>query len=242
MPSARQIEVDEPSDEQPVDLYSLIREIHGSYIHSLGSLHGRGTVLFAEGEPARGVFILRTGRATVSISSSEGRIVMLRTAQAGDVLGLSSVLRNGAYDATVKTLEPCRTDFISRVELVALMQQSQAGAQVIVKLLSQELTELTDRAKSLLLPQTASGRLAKLLLAWSNGHGNGKGNGNGYGSDTSHTARLDKIFTHEEIAQMICSSRETVTRLLATLSRKQVITVMPDSILIRDRMALEKLV
>ena len=232
MPSARQIEVDEPSGEQPVDLYSLIREIHGSHIHSLNSLHSRGTVLFAEGEPARGVYILRTGRATVSISSSEGRIVMLRTAQAGDVLGLNSVLRNGAYDATVKTLEPCRTDFISRVELVALMQQSQAGAQVILKLLSQELTELTDRAKLLLLPQTASGRLARLLLAWSNGNG----------SDTSHTVRLDKIFTHEEMAQMICSSRETVTRLLATLSRKQVITVMPDSILIRDRMALEKIV
>lgn len=167
---------------------------------------------------------------------------MLRTAQAGDVLGLSSVLRNGAYDATVKTLEPCRTDFISRVELVALMQQSQAGAQVIVKLLSQELTELTDRAKSLLLPQTASGRLAKLLLAWSNGHGNGKGNGNGYGSDTSHTARLDKIFTHEEIAQMICSSRETVTRLLAALGRQQILCVTSDSILIRDRLALEKIV
>ena len=232
MPSARQIEVDEPSDEQPVDLYSLIREIHGSNIYSLNSLHGRGTVLFAEGEPARGLYILRTGRATVSISSSEGRIVMLRTAQDGDVLGLNSVLRNGAYDTTVKTLEPCRTDFISRVELVALMQQSQAGAQVIVKLLSQELTELTDRAKSLLLPQTASGRLAQLLLAWSNGNG----------SDTSHTVRLDKIFTHEEIAQMICSSRETVTRLLATLSRKQVIAVMPDSILIRDRLALEKIV
>ncbi|HEX7331697.1 MAG TPA: Crp/Fnr family transcriptional regulator [Pyrinomonadaceae bacterium] len=233
MPSARHIEVDPLSNGQTdADLYSLLHEIHGAHIHNLNSLHCRGTVLFAEGEPARGIYILRTGRATVSISSSEGRIVMLRAAQAGDVLGLNSVLRNGSYDATVKTVEPCRTDFISRVELIGLMQQSQAAAQVILRVLSRELTELTDRAKSLLLPQTASGRLAKLLLAWSNG----------YGSDTSHTVRLDKIFTHEEIAQMICSSRETVTRLLATLSRKQVITVMPDSILIRDRLALEKLV
>ena len=109
-------------------IYSLIREIHGSNIGNLNSLHGRGTVLFAEGEPARGVYILRTGRATVSISSSEGRIVMLRMAQAGDVLGLNSVLRNCSYDTTVKTLEPCRTDFISRVELIELMQQSQAGS------------------------------------------------------------------------------------------------------------------
>ena len=225
MPSARQIEVDQPSGRpSDPDLYSLVREIHGSNIHNLNSLHGRGTVLFAEGEPARGVYILRTGRATVSISSSEGRIVMLRMAQAGDVLGLNSMLRNCFYDTTVKTLEPCRTDFISRVELISLMQQSQAGAQTILKILSRELTELTDRAKLLLLPQTASGRLAKLLLDWTNGNGS-----------------VDRVLTHEEIAQMICTSRETVTRLLAILNRQQVIRVTANSILIRDRAALEKL-
>lgn len=149
---------------------------------------------------------------------------MLRMAQAGDVLGLNSVLRNCSYDTTVKTLEPCRTDFISRAELIELMQQSQAGAQAILKILSRELTELTDRAKLLLLPQTASGRLAKLLLDWTNGNGS-----------------VDRVLTHEEMAQMICSSRETVTRLLATLSRQHVIRVTADSILIQDRLALEKI-
>ena len=225
MPSARQIEVDQPSNGQAdVDLYSLVRETHGSNIHNLNSLHGRGTILFAEGEPARGVYILRTGRATVSIASSEGRIVMLRMAQAGDVLGLNSVLQNGSYDVTVKTLEPCRTDFISRVELISLMQQSQAGAQTTLKILSRELTELTDRAKLLLLSQTASGRLAKLLLDLTNGNGS-----------------VDRVLTHEEIAQMICSSRETVTRLLASMSRRKIIQITSDSFLIRDCTALERM-
>jgi CRP/FNR family transcriptional regulator len=150
---------------------------------------------------------------------------MLRMAQPGDVLGLNSVLRNCFYDMTVKTLEPCRTDFISRVELMSLIQQSQAGAQTTLKLLSRELTELTDRVKLLLLPQTAAGRLAKLLLNWSNGNGS-----------------VDRVLTHEEMAQMICSSRETVTRLLAALGRQQILCVTSDSILIRDRLALEKIV
>ena len=224
MPSARQIEVDKPSTQTDADLYSLVHEIRGSNVYNLNSLHGRGTILFAEEEPARGVYVLRTGRATVSISSSEGRIVMLRIAQAGDVLGLNSVLRNCAYDATVTTLEPCRTDFISRVELLALMQQSQAGAQAILQLLSRELTELTERAKLLLLPQTATGRLAKLLLDGSNGNNS-----------------VDRFLTHEEIAQMICSSRETVTRLLASLSRRKIIQITSDSFLIRDCSALERM-
>jgi CRP/FNR family transcriptional regulator len=233
MPSAQQRKIEEPSgltaDQQRVDL--LLHTIRASNVGNLNSLHGRGRTLFAEGEAARGVYILRTGRATVSITSSEGRVVMLRLAQAGDVLGLNSVLRNCSYDTTVKTLEPCRTDFISRVELIELMRQSQAGAQAVVNLLSRELTELTDRTKLLLLPQTARGRLAKLLLEWTRANG----------SDGSRTVRLDKVFTHEEIAQMICSSRETVTRLLAGLSKQQVIRVTADSIFICDRLVLEKI-
>ena len=235
MPRAQRKQIEKPldvsADEPRADLAVLLHATHSANLGRLNSLHGRGRVLFAEGELARGAYILRTGRATVSITSSEGRVVMLRLAQAGHVLGLNSALRNGTYDTTVKTLEPCRTDFIPRVELIELMQQSQAGAQAVLNLLSGELTELTDRAKLLLLPQTVRGRLAKLLLEWTNGHS----------SDASHTVRLHKVFTHEEMAQMICSSRETVTRLLASLSKQQVIRVTTDSILICDRLALEKL-
>lgn len=235
MPSAQQREINKPlrvtAEQQQADLSTLLIAMRSSHIGNLNSFHSRGRVLFAEGEQARGIYILRTGRAAVSISSSEGRVVMLRIAKSGDVVGLNSVLRNCSYDTTVRTLEQCRTDFIPRSELIGLIQQSHAGAQAILNILSRELTELTDRAKLLLLPQTVSGRLAKLLLEWSNESG----------SDTSRTVRLDRVFTYEEIAQMICSSRETVTRLMGNLARQQVIHITSDSILICDRPALEKL-
>src|ERR1044071_9993301 len=145
MPSAQQREIENPLrvtvEYQESDLPSLLQAIRSSHIGNLNSLHSRGQVLFAEGEQARGIYILRTGRAAVSITSSEGRVVMLRLAEAGDVLGLNSVLRNGSYDTTVKTLEPCRTDFIPRAELIGLMEQSEAGAHAILKILSRELTE-----------------------------------------------------------------------------------------------------
>lgn len=232
MPSAQQKEL-EPApataDRKQTDLHGLLREIHAT--KNLNALHRRGTVLFAEGEASRGVYMLRSGRATVSISSSEGRVVMLRIAHAGDVLGLNAVLRNLPYDTTVKTLEPCLTDFISRAELMEFMHRSDAGVQAVLSVLSLELAELTNRAKCLLLPQTVIGRLAKLLLEWAKPNG----------PDTAGTLRVDRAFTHEEMAQMICSSRETVTRLLTTLSKQSMIRVTPDSILIRDRLALEKL-
>ena len=225
MPSAQYVELDEPAGAPATaNLHSLLREIHASNISYLNSVHGRGKVLFTEGEAARGVHILRTGRAKISISSSEGRIVIPRVAQPGDVLGLNSVLRSSSYDATVETLEPCRTDFIPRSQLLELIEKSHEGARAILKILSHELTELTERTKSLLLPQTAGARLARLLLEWS-----------------TKSVRIDRVFTHEEIAQMIGSSRETVTRLLATMTRRKVIEITSGSILIRDSAALERM-
>ena len=233
MPSAQTKPFDEPSgktDRQPEDLQSLLNELRSSNGNYLNSVHGRGVVLFAEGEPVRGLYIMRSGRATVSISSSEGRVVMLDIAEAGDMLGLNSVLRNDVYDTTVKALEPCRTDFIPRAQLMEFLEESEAAARAMLKILSRELNKLTERAKLVLLPVTVSGRLARLLLEWSKENG----------TQNSHSLRLDKVLTHEQIAQMICSSRETVTRLLAAFSRQQVIRVSSDNIVINDRLALEK--
>jgi CRP/FNR family transcriptional regulator len=225
MLSAQHVETDKLS-EKPLsgDLQLLLDQCHASHVRYLDSVHRRGKVLFSEGESARGVYLLRAGRAAVSISSSEGRVITLRMAHAGGVLGLNSVLRSSAYDTTVKAIEPCRTDFIPRADLLELMGTSQAGANAILNLLSHELDELTARTRSLLLPQTASARLAKLLLEWGR-----------------QSVRIDRIFTHEEIAQMICSSRETVTRLLASLSRRKIIEVNTDSIHIRDYGTLQKI-
>ena len=225
MPSAQEIQTDDVGPAATrTDLRSLLHAIHSSNYSKLSLLHPRGKVLFAEGESARGVFILRTGRATVSISSSEGRLVILRIAQPGAVLGLNSALRNAPYNTTIKIIEPGRTDFIPRKQLVELLQSDQLAAHAVSQILSREVAELTDRARSLLLPQTANARLARLLLEWS-----------------EHAPQIPKTFTQEEIAQMICSSRETVTRLIAALNRRRIICMTTDSIVISDRAALQKL-
>jgi CRP/FNR family cyclic AMP-dependent transcriptional regulator len=196
---------------------------------NLSLSHAPGTVLFTEEEPARGVYVLLTGRATLSISSSEGKIIILRVAEAGDVLGLSSSLRNCTYDATVKTLGPCRTDFIARAELARRMQECHRCTHAVVMTLSHELTDLSNRARLLCLSQTSSSRLAKLLLEW----------GTKSAANGSSVVRIGKSFTQEQIAQMIGASRETVTRLLTNWSRRQIIEITVDSIFIRDWGALK---
>lgn len=232
MPSAQELENNDAAvvatTQSAAALRALLQAMHSSNGGNLSLLHARGKVLFAEGETARGVFILRTGRATISISSSEGRIVILRIARAGDVLGLNSVLRNAPYNTTVRMIESGRTDFIPRRQLVELVETNQPLAQAISQMLSGEIAELTERARSLLLPQTAGAKLARLLLEWCEESGSPK-------------LQIARSFTHEDLAHMICSTRETVTRLLAALNRRRIIRMTPDSILVYDRAALQKL-
>jgi CRP/FNR family transcriptional regulator len=210
-----------PDDGEP---RSLISQICASNTRNRTRFHDRGFVLFAEGDPVRGVYVLKRGSAAVSVSSSEGRVVILRLAHAGEVLGLHCALCNSCYDTTVKTLAPCCIDFMSRAELVDFIERNRAGANALLRLLSRELTQLTERTRSLLLPQTASARLANLLLECGR-----------------ESARIEKVFTQEEMGQMIGSSRETVTRLLARLRRRNIIEITRDSVFIRDRGALENM-
>jgi len=100
-----------------------------------------------------------------------------------------------------------------------------------LKILSHQLTELAARTTSLILPKTALARLAQLLLEWCDDSR----------VNNSRIVQVNKIFTQEEMGQMICSSRETVTRLLAMLSRRQIVQITADSIVIQDRPALQNL-
>jgi CRP/FNR family transcriptional regulator len=157
--------------------------------------------------------------------------MILRIAQAGDLLGLNAVLRNSFQDTTVKTLEPCCTEFVSRTEFLELLAHNKSVSSAVLAIVSKELADLNERAKSLLLSQSTTARLAKLLLEWCLKSDEVEGG----------CVRIDNEFTHEQIAQMIGSSRETVTRLLAALRKNQIIRIAANGVLIADLSALERL-
>jgi CRP/FNR family transcriptional regulator, cyclic AMP receptor protein len=198
----------------------------------LTSIYPRATVLFAEGQPADGVYLLRSGRAKVSISSAEGKKVILRVAQAGALLGANSVFKAVPYDATVETMERCRVDFVPRPEFMKLLDQSEAARVAMAYILSDELSDLVEHLRSLLLSQSASEKLARLLIKWCDEQGEVAPEG----------TRVNPGLTHEEIAQMICASRETVTRLFAEFRRKEIVSFAGNAIFVRHLNALESMV
>ena len=111
MLSAKDLEDNEGSIETAeIPCESPISEGRGLNNPKLSKYYPRGSVLFVEGQRPRGVYVLCQGRAKVSIASAQGKTLVLRIAQPGELLGVNATLTGQPFGATVETLERCRID------------------------------------------------------------------------------------------------------------------------------------
>ena len=210
---------------------SPLRAIPGIDRVSRSRIYSRGAVVFHEGNIARGVYVLSSGRAKVSISSADGKKLIIRIARPGDVLGLYAGLTGRPFEATAEMVEGGRIDFISRTDLLNLMGRQQSFSSDLVEMFSRQFSEFVDTTRMLLLSQSALEKLARLIVRW----------GRDFGERTGEGIRVQILLTQEEIAQIIGASRETVTRLFSTLKRDKIISVKRDALWIRDSEALASL-
>src|SRR5499427_10972681 len=210
---------------------SPLRAIPGIDRVSRSRIYPRGAVVFHEGNIARGVYVLSSGRAKVSISSADGKKLIMRIARSGDVLGLYAGVTGRPFEATAEMVEGGRVDFISRSDLLNLMSHQQAFGIDLVEMFSRQFSDLVDHTRMLLLSESTLEKLARLILRW----------GRDFGEPTSEGIRVRVLLTQEEIAQTIGASRETVTRLFSVLKRDQIILVKRDALVIRDGDALAAL-
>lgn len=114
----------------------------------------RGTVLFREGQVARSVFLLCSGRVRLSVCSESGRRMTLRFASPGEVLGLSAALSGGCYEVTVEVTEPVQVAQIRRRDLLPFLRQHGEVCMQVVHLLSEDLHVAYDRVRSVGLVRT----------------------------------------------------------------------------------------
>lgn len=207
---------------------SPLRSIPGIDRVSRPRIYPKGAVVFREGNAAKGVYVLSSGRAKISISSADGKKLILRIARGGDILGLYAGLTGRPFEATAEMVEGGRVDFISRQDLLNLIGRQNGSSLNLLEVFSRQFSELVEHTRIIALSDSALEKLARLIMRWSHD----------FGEPTADGIRLKILLTQEEIAQIIGASRETVTRLFSALKRDQVIHVKRDVIWIRDSAAL----
>ena len=189
-----------------------------------------GAILFVEGQVPRGAFVLCSGRVNLSTTSREGKILILKTVEAGEVLGLSSAISGANYEATAETASPCQLNFVDRENLLELMQSYADVSMRAAHSLSRDYHSAYRDIHDLVLTRSSAGKLARLLLSQSPEPDAAEGE-----------IRISASMTHEEMAHRIGASRETVTRLLSDLRRKRLIHLEGPTLVIHNRDALEAL-
>ena len=168
------------------------------------AIYPKSAMLFIEGQLPRGIFVLCTGKAKLSTSSSEGKTVILKISEPGDVLGLNATISNRPYEVTAEMVEPGQANFIGRDALLHFLREHGEVALRVAEQLSHNYYSAYEEVRTLGLATSPSEKFAKLLLSWSDNAG--------HSTDASH---ITLTLTHEEIAEMIGTSRETVSRLFS---------------------------
>ncbi len=190
-----------------------------------------GSVLFVEGEVPRGVFVLSSGRVKLSIGSASGKIMILRIAKPGEILGLHAVVSNAVFQATAQTLEPCRVSFVRGNEFLRFLREHPKASFEAARQLSASYQEACDQLRSIGLCDSARQRVARFVLEWAE---NGQKRADGI---------LTKLtLTHEEIGQLIGTSRETITRAFGDFRARRWILTQGSKLVVQNKTALQALV
>lgn len=199
------------------------------------AVYPKSAVLFIEGQPPRGVFVLCNGKAKLSTSSSEGKTLITKISEGGDVLGLNAAISNHPYEVTAEMVEPGQANFIPRDALLQFLKRHGEVALRVAELLSQNYFTAYEEIRTLGLTTSPAEKFAKLLLSWYPKLPDKTPEANGQ-------AQVKLTLTHEEIAEMIGTTRETVSRLFSDFKKKQLLQVKGSTLVLRNKAALEKLV
>lgn len=221
--------------EALVRFKSIVNEMH--YPH--------GERLFLEGEEPDQVFIITSGRVKLSVTSREGKSVMLRIAGEGQCLGLAAALSGAEHEVSAEVLEPCKALVIRVADFLSFLEDHSGASMEATRCILSEYHATFSGMCRLALPATVAGRLANLLLEWRNNDGR---NNDGRSNDWRHNRpergegqRLTVALTHGEIAEMTATSRETVSRVFTQFQREKLIAVKGASVTVLQPQALEQL-
>src|SRR5271165_6269973 len=123
-------------------------------------------MLVSEGQLPRGVFVICSGRAKLSVVARDGKTVILSIAEGRQLLGLSAVVTGRPSPVTATTIEPCQVKFVEGDGLRGLMERDNTVAMACTMALSREIGAAFRGVHSLLLARSSTEKLARLLLSW----------------------------------------------------------------------------
>lgn len=194
------------------------------------SSYPAGAILFMEGEQARGVYIVCQGRVKLLTTNSEGKTLIFKIAKPGEILGLNATLSGTPHEITAETLQPAQLAYVSREDFIRFIKENGDACLQVAQHLGRDCHCAYEVIRSIALSNSVEEKLARFLLDWASD-----------GQVTNLGIKVKLALTHEEIAQLIGCSRESVSRSLSDFKRKGLVAVNGATLFLQNKLALEYL-
>ena len=180
----------------------------------------RGHVLFSPGETSEVLYAIKSGRVNLSRTMPDGRKLVVATLEPGTVLGATTLIGQGVYGTAAEVLEPSVLYLLARRDVERLLlrypQVAMRLLEYYARLLRDTQTRLADMAF-----KGVSARVASMLLR--------------FGVEEGQPMR----FSHQDIADMVGASRESISRVLEEMRAEGLIDFGRMSIVVTDRERLD---
>ncbi len=182
--------------------------------------------LFTEGEDARCLYLICSGYLKLTAGKPEDRHMIVRVAGPGSMLGLYAVLSHGMYEVTADSLTAAQLRPVERERFLSFLRSHKEAQLRAVQCICQEYRFALQDACRIALAETVAARLARLLIELAHQIG-------------EHTEKgefqFPLLLTHEELASMTCTTRETVTRTLGQFRKDGWISIEDSVVTLHDQ-------
>ncbi|HEV2273869.1 MAG TPA: Crp/Fnr family transcriptional regulator [Acidobacteriaceae bacterium] len=191
------------------------------------SFYPAGSLLFFEHEPVRGIFLVCSGKVKLSVSSKGGKTLILQLARPGEIIGLSASMSGVPYEVSAETLYPSQVAFIRREDFLRFIHRYPEVYQAVIRQLNSQYMHACEQLRTVGLSTSVHEKLARLFLNWSSDE-----------KQSSPAGQIKMPLTHEQIAECVGSTRETITRTLSEFKHKHLVMLKGTTVMIPDRAAL----
>jgi len=188
-----------------------------------------GETIFSIGSPGDQMMALLSGAIRISVTSSDGKELLLAIIQPGEVFGELAILDNKERSADAVAETACTVAMLDRRDILSFFERNPSAWPNLVKVLCQRLRH-TDQVFAEVALLHLPVRLAKAMLRVANCEAH---------SAPAEPAKIQ--FSQRELANMVGGSRESVNKCLRNWQRNGLVRISDGSIVITDRRALENI-
>ena len=213
-----------------VPLFSGLEEEDLSSLINVASRrkYAKDAVVFFENEIGDALFMILSGRVKVTILSDDGREIILSMLSEHDFFGEMSLLDNEPRSATAIALSETEILVLHQKDFLSIVEKRPRVLVNLLSVLSSRLRKANQQIGNLAL-HDVYGRVARILLEMASEDGNRQPDGR----------VVFRRPTHQEIANMIGATRETVSRMISDLNKQGYIEIAGKNVIIQDALAKE---